>query len=127
MWFQKPRWRQRIERILVMVDHTLQELKDQGTANAAKLAKVKTDLEAILAKLEAFPRPGLTAEQQNTLNEVFEIGQGASATLDATDAEEVAALGSDTVTGGAGNDTTGGGAPGNDTTTGGAPVAGTST
>jgi peptidoglycan hydrolase CwlO-like protein len=78
---------ERLERKIHMVDHTMEELKALLDAQGAKLTKVKTDVETLLAKAASMPAAGLTADQQTLLNEMVETAQGANATLDATDAE----------------------------------------
>jgi uncharacterized protein YoxC len=70
---------------------TFDDLKASLDTVTANVTTIKTDVEALLAKLAAIPTGGLTADQQAALDAAVTQAQGISTSLGAIDAEAKAA------------------------------------
>lgn len=78
---------QRLERKVNFIMATLEDIQAKLTETDTAIAAVKTDVEALLAKIAAFPAPGLTAEQQAAIDAIAAHADTINAALGAVAAE----------------------------------------
>lgn len=90
----EPDWAHRLNRKLDQVLKqqetlmaTLADVQAKQTATDAAIAKVKTDVETLLAKIAAIPPGGLTPEQQAAIDDIAQHADNINTALGAVDTE----------------------------------------
>src|SRR5258707_15877355 len=68
----------------------LSDIQAKQAVTDAAVAKVKTDVEALLAKIAAIPPGGLTPEQQTAIDDIATHADAINASLGAIDTEATA-------------------------------------
>lgn len=76
----------KLERMMEIAMSSFDDLKNALSGVSDKVSTVKTDVETLLAKLSS-PPGGLTAEQQQFLDDAVTQAQGIATSLGAIDAE----------------------------------------
>jgi hypothetical protein len=79
-----PLWAKRLEEKIMS---SFDDLKAALDSISGKVSTVKTDVDALLAKLSSIPTAGMTPEQQASLDAAVSQAQGIATSLTAIDAE----------------------------------------
>ena len=80
----QPLWAQQMEKRIMS---TLADVQAAQAATDAKIATVKADVEALLAKVAAIPPAGLTPEQQAAIDDITAHATKINDSLGAVDGE----------------------------------------
>lgn len=83
----QPAWARRLEQKMDKLMATLTDIQTKQAATDAAVAVIKTDVETLLAKIAAFPAPGLTPDQQAAIDDIAAHADKINTALGAVDAE----------------------------------------